>query len=90
MDSALQRSYTISIANLKSFTMSGVHDIAGFDGEYILLETSLGKISIEGNELKIESLSKENGEIFITGDISGVYATPEREKKVGFFGKLFG
>ena len=88
MDNGLERSNNISIINLKVFTMCGVIDIAGFVGDYVLLETELGRITVEGKELKIESLTKERGDICITGQISGVYATPIKVKKQGLFSKF--
>ena len=63
METGLLKSQTITVTNLKTFSMPGVIDIAAFDGDYILLETGLGNISVEGRELKIQSLTKENGEI---------------------------
>ena len=53
-----------------SFTMDGVNDIRGFDEGYVSLSTDSGKINVEGSDLKIESLSKEGGTIFISGNIN--------------------
>ena len=72
-----------------SFSMSGVEDIRGFDEGYVSLDTASGRITVEGSELKIESLTKEDGCIFVTGNVSGVFIANE-EKKRGFFGKIFG
>ena len=87
METALLKSQTITVTNLKTFTMSGVIDIAAFDGEYILLNTVSGKISVEGRELKIQSLTQESGEIIVVGEITGVFVTPVKEKKHLFFSK---
>ena len=87
METALLKSQTITVTNLKTFSMSGVIDIAAFDGDYILLDTSMGNISVEGSDLKIQSLTKENGEILVTGDITGVFVTPIKQKKRFFFSK---
>ena len=89
MENALQKNQNVSLLNFKVLTMNGVIDIAAFDEGYILLETSVGNISIEGNNMKIDSLSSETGEIVIHGDISGFY-TNQREKRVGIFARLFG
>ena len=72
-----------------SFTMDGVNDIRGFDEGYVSLSTDSGKINVEGSDLKIESLSKEGGTIFISGNISGIYVSSE-DKKRGFFGRMLG
>lgn len=72
-----------------SFSMIGVEDIRGFDEGYVSLDTASGRISVEGSDLKIESLTKDDGCIFIKGNVSGVFISSE-EKKRGFFAKFFG
>lgn len=79
----------ITVVIGKSFSMEGVSDIRGFDEGYVSLDTSSGRISIEGSDLKIESLTKDDGCIFVSGNVSGVFISSE-EKKRGFFGRIFG
>ena len=43
----------------QSFSMEGVNDIRGFDEGYVSLDTVSGKITVEGSDLKIESLTKD-------------------------------
>lgn len=84
----IERNITITIG--KSFSMYGVKDIRAFDEGFVSLDTASGRISVEGKELKIESLSKENGHIYINGDISGVFCETEAEGKKGFVRRIFG
>ena len=86
MDSNLNK---ITVVIGQSFSMEGVKDIRGFDEEYVSLDTACGRISVEGSELKIESLTKDSGSVFISGKISGVFIANE-EKKRGIFGRFFG
>ena len=78
---------TVTIVDRKVLTMGGVNDIRGFDDEGIVLETGLGRVHIEGSDLKIESLSREGGSILIKGEIEGLYFTDTEQKKKGIFGK---
>ena len=73
-----------------SFTMDGVNDIRGFDEGDVSLDTKSGKITVEGKDLKIESLSKEDGHIFVSGDISGVFCDREVEKSKGLIKRMLG
>ena len=75
----------LKITEWQNMSLGGVEDIAGFDEGIVILETKSGRISVEGDNLKIEGLSRESGEIFIRGNISGVFKS-EGEKKRGFFG----
>ena len=70
--------------------MYGVNDIRGFDEGYVSLDTKSGKVTLEGKDMKIESLSKEDGHIFVSGDISGVFCDREIEKSRGFIKRIFG
>lgn len=81
---------TVTVILGSSFSMYGVEDIRGFDEGYVSLDTSSGKISVEGERLKIESLSKEDGHIYISGNVSGVFCDVEKNAKKGIMKRLFG
>ena len=69
--------------------MDGVINVESFDESYVSLNTEDGTVVIEGQGLKIESLSREGGEIEIVGKIIGVYYS-EQKKKSSPFSKWFG
>ena len=77
----------LNLSEWKSLKLNGVEDIAGFEESYVILDTRSGRIAVEGEELKIESLSRDSGEILICGQISGIFKS-EREKKKGFLGRI--
>ena len=78
----------LTIKNKKSSTLDGVENVEGFDENYVVLSTTAGRISVEGQGLKIQSLSQQNGEIHIVGDIAAVYYSEIRKPK-GILSKLF-
>ncbi len=78
----------LTVNDRKSVSLNGVNNVLGFDEGYVTLDTALGRVGIEGNDLKIESLSKENGVIFISGNISGVYYSEPKEGG-GIFKRMF-
>ena len=63
------RHTNLNVKERNSLTLNGVSNIIGFDEGYVTLATTDGKIIIEGEGLKIESLSKQGGEINISGKI---------------------
>lgn len=79
----------LSVRDRNKITLNGVTNVSSFDEEYVTLETSDGRICIEGAGLKIESLSREGGEIEITGRIDGVFYSKAKKVK-STLGKLFG
>lgn len=69
--------------------LNGVINIESFESSYVTLETSEGRISIEGEGLKIEDLCSTNGEIRISGKINGVFYSKEKKARGGL-ARLFG
>lgn len=78
----------LTVKERNRLSLNGVSNIESFDEGYITLETSDGRICIEGQGLKIESLSREGGEIQITGKIMGVFYS-DKKKNTGRFSGLF-
>ncbi len=81
----------IFIENREKITVSGVIDVESFDDENVILDTELGVLIIKGQELHINKLSIENGELIIEGDIISCTYTDEdiRTKGLGFLGRIF-
>ena len=75
----------LTVTDRRLISIDGVEAVLSFEEDYLSLETSLGSLSVEGEGLKIENLSKDKGQILIRGRIDGVYYTKEKPRK-----KLFG
>ena len=88
MEKAPMHSY-ISIKEGKTAALDGVVNIERFDERSVSLLSEVGKIEIEGDSLKIESLTKENGVVVVSGRIDGVFYQKDL-KSEGFFKKIFG
>ena len=80
MDPISKNDQRLTIIDKKSLSLNGVISVLGFDECFVSLETNLGKIVVEGANMRIESLSKESSEIYVVGDIYGVYYAEEKEK----------
>ena len=78
----------LTVRDRQSVTLDGVKNVEGFDEGYVSLATNSGKVIIEGKGLKIESLTRDDGVIFISGRINGVYYSEEKPER-GFFSNLF-
>ena len=62
-------SHKIVISNRKNGVLNGVIDVLSFDVGEILLETEMGMLMIKGNDLHVNRLTLEKGEIDIEGKI---------------------
>lgn len=71
----------VTIKDRSEITVNGVENIIGFDEGYVVISTTLGEVNVEGEELKIEDLSKERGEILIKGKVNAFYYKDKVAKK---------
>ncbi|WP_419882624.1 sporulation protein YabP [Peribacillus sp. B-H-3] len=71
--------------------ITGVKHVESFDNEEFLLETSMGFLSIRGQNLQMKNLDVDKGIVSIKGKIFDLIYLDEQsgEKAKGFFGKLF-
>ena len=92
MEERAGNSHKIMISNRKNGVLNGVIDVLSFDVGEILLETELGMLMIKGNDLHVNRLTLEKGEIDIEGKIdSFTYSDVKTAAKSNesFLGRLF-
>lgn len=77
----------VIIESRGKISISGVKDVISFDDETVLLDTSLGKLTVKGDGLRIVSFRTETGELTADGKIhAAVYMGDE--KSGGFISRL--
>ena len=85
MDSVNQKQ-TLLLEDRKKLTIDGIINVESFRDDYLELSSNFGRIEVEGSNLKIEELRQENGKIYITGEIYGVFYGDNKPARK-FFGK---
>ena len=78
--------HLLSVENRKHLTASGVLDVDHFDEKAVVLLTNMGVLTVEGEDLHINRLNVENGEIHIEGELDRFYYTDLKEKGSVFKG----
>lgn len=79
--------FVVNVLNRSQLSMNGVLHIVSFDEDEITIMTREGKVHVEGNDLKVESLSKENGSILVIGEIVEITFEKEKAHKAGMLSK---
>ena len=82
------RHTALTVKERNRITLNGVVNVESFDNDYVTIQINDGKVFIEGQGLRIESLSQDSGEIQISGKINGVFYSKEKKAKgvlSGFF-----
>ena len=79
------------LENRNKLNVSGVKDVLSFDDELIVMETDLGLLTIKGENLKINKLSIDTGDITVEGEISnlGYSDHSNKSQETGLLSKIF-
>lgn len=88
----IQKNHKLVINNRKTSTVTGVLDVLSFDLNEVMLETEQGMLVVRGNDLHVNRLSLEKGEVDLAGKIDSVtYSEVHQKMKQGesFLTKLF-
>lgn len=76
----------------KTAVLSGVRDVLSFDAKEVYLETEQGILLIKGDELHVNRLSLEKGEVDVDGRIDSLAYSDREEtskKAASFLGRMF-
>ncbi len=77
----LSRKSNLNLENRNKLTISGVIEVINFDEIKINLNTNLGNLIIKGENLKMNKLDVQNGEVIICGDIAYMVYNEKVSKK---------
>ena len=88
MEEKIFEPQNVIIESRKKLNVSGVKDVMSFDEETLLLDTSLGKMTVKGERLHIESFNTDTGELVSDGKIHAVVYMSDA-KSGGFFSRVF-
>ena len=82
--------HNIGLEDRQHLTLSGVTDVDTFDEQTICVLTDLGELTIKGDDLHINRLSLEMGEMAVDGEITSLtYTDTAKPKESSFFGRMF-
>ena len=82
--------HNLTLEGRKQLVISGVTAVDNFDDKTIQAMTSMGELTIKGENLNIKKLCLEDlGDLEIEGKISSLSYSEKGQSSEGFFSKLF-
>ena len=78
--------HKLQLNERKKLTMTGVTEVVSFDETAVVLQTSLGLLIVQGQQLQLKHLSLEGGQVAVEGDIN---ALSYEEPRQGGWRRLF-
>jgi sporulation protein YabP len=87
MNGQTDRVHEIFLNMRKELKIRGVKEVESFDETGAVLQTECGELSVEGQDIRVNVLDVEKGEIVLCGRIDGIFYSLERtgEKRHPFF-----
>ena len=82
---------SLALENRKKLTINGVIEVINFNESQILLNTDVGTMIIKGQELKMNKLDVQNGDVVIAGKLDSFIYTNDKSKakKDSIMSRLF-
>ncbi len=79
MEALLQESHSLRLTERKSLSVTGVTEVVRFDEDAVVLQTDMGMLTVQGEQLQLKELSVEGGRVTVEGTISALsYEAPRQ------------
>lgn len=75
-------SHSLTLRDRNTLTVTGVSEVLSFDETDALLRTGLGELRLQGQDLKLKTLTPEGGTLTVTGTFSGLFYEQSREPRL--------
>ena len=72
-----------------SLTVTGVEDIDSFDDQTVVIYTGLGELTVRGNQLHIERIDLQAGELELQGQVDALTYADQPAVRGRFFARIF-
>ena len=83
--------HSLQVDRREQVLVTGLIDVISFDEESVIGETEMGVVIIKGNNLHVNKINLESGELSVTGEIDGIaYENPGGPAKAkSLLGRMF-
>lgn len=79
--------HNLTLKNREKLTMTGISEVISFDEHTVIVESALGTLIVQGEDLKLKTLSVDGGQIGIDGNVSSL--SYEQPRSGGRLRRLF-
>lgn len=82
--------HALTLTGRQTLALSGVTDVSAFDENTIAMDTSMCTLTVRGENLHVEKLTLDQGELTLTGEIQSLEYDDTASQRGGLFSRLFG
>ena len=81
--------HSLSLDERHRLAVTGVSEVLSFDENEVVMDTTLGLLTVEGEGLHVEKLSLDVGELTLEGSVQCLCYSHDRSKKGSFWSRVF-
>lgn len=82
------QTHTLTLSERDHLSMTGVTEVISFDDSAVVLETTLGTLTVHGTDLQLKTLTTEGGRVTVDGRVSAL--SYEEPRSGGWLRRLLG
>ncbi len=82
----MDEQHSLHLNQRQKLTMTGVSEVISFDECTVIVQTALGLLEIQGQQLQLKNLSTEGGQIAVEGTVNSLRY--EQPRRTGFWRRL--
>ena len=86
----MQPPHRLVLEERRALSGSGVEEVARFDENEIVMATVRGTLVVRGDDLHIEKLSLDGGDLRVEGTVDALTYEEVRRERGGFLSRLLG
>ena len=84
----VQEEHSLRLVGRAELTITGVTEVSRFEEDGVLLQTDMGELTVQGEQLQLKELSLDGGRVAVSGSISAlIYG---RRQSGGWLHRLLG
>lgn len=81
--------HNLIMQDRKSLSVTGVSDVDSFDEHTVIMYTNMGELTVKGDDLHINKLNVDTGDVALEGKIYSLSYTDDTPKGKSLLSKLF-
>ena len=81
--------HSIALEERRRLTVTGVSEVLSFDENQVVMDTSLGLLTVDGEGIHVEKLSLDIGELTLEGTIDSLGYSRTGKSRGSFWSKVF-
>lgn len=81
--------HSLTLEERGRLSVTGVSEVVSFDENEIIMDTTLGQLTVQGEGLHVEKLSLDVGELTVAGEVQGMFYSRGKDKRGSFWSRVF-